>query len=73
VLEAMGVDAHRSLRLSVGWDTLDADIEAVVENLPSIIGSLRALTGRNGTNINNTGSIRPGATDRQLLFATVEE
>jgi cysteine desulfurase len=45
VLEAMGVDAHRSLRLSVGWDTLDADIEAVVGNLPSIIGSLRALTG----------------------------
>jgi cysteine sulfinate desulfinase/cysteine desulfurase-like protein len=41
----MGVDAHRSLRLSVGWDTLDADIEAVVGNLPSIIGSLRALTG----------------------------
>ena len=25
VLEAMGVDAHRSLRLSVGWSTTDAD------------------------------------------------
>ena len=45
VLEAMGVDAHRSLRLSVGWDTVDADIDAVVENLPTIIGSLRALAG----------------------------
>ena len=26
VLEAMGVDAHRSLRVSVGWNTTDADI-----------------------------------------------
>lgn len=45
VLEAMGVDAHRSLRLSVGWNTVDADIDVVVDNLPSIIDSLRALAG----------------------------
>ena len=29
VLEAMGVDAHRSLRLSVGWSTTDADVDAL--------------------------------------------
>ena len=28
VLEAMGVDAERSLRLSVGWSTTDADVDA---------------------------------------------
>ena len=27
VLAAMGVDAERSLRLSVGWSTTDADVE----------------------------------------------
>ncbi len=43
VLEAMGVDAHRSLRLSVGWDTTDADIDAAVAALPEVIAELRAL------------------------------
>jgi cysteine desulfurase len=43
VLEAMGVDAHRSLRLSVGWSTTDADIDAVERALPEVIGALRAL------------------------------
>ncbi|MGK2949254.1 MAG: cysteine desulfurase family protein, partial [Acidimicrobiales bacterium] len=28
VLEAMGVDAHRSLRLSVGWSSTPADVDA---------------------------------------------
>ena len=28
VLDAMGVDAERSLRLSVGWSTTDDDVEA---------------------------------------------
>ncbi len=43
VLEAMGVDAHRSLRLSVGWSTTDADIDAALAALPRIIDDLRAL------------------------------
>jgi cysteine desulfurase len=43
VLEAMGVDAHRSLRISVGWNTTDDDIDALLEALPDVIGRLRAL------------------------------
>jgi len=42
VLEAMGADAHRSLRVSVGWSTTDADIDAFVHTLPQVIGRLRA-------------------------------
>jgi cysteine desulfurase len=43
VLEAMGVDAHRSLRVSVGWSSTDADIDAFLAALPGVIGRLRAL------------------------------
>jgi cysteine desulfurase len=43
VLEAMGVDAHRSLRLSVGWSSTDADVDAVLERLPAVLARLRAL------------------------------
>jgi cysteine desulfurase len=43
VLEAMGVDAHHSLRLSVGWSSTDADIDAAVAALPGIVQDLRAL------------------------------
>ena len=46
VLEAMGVDAHRSLRVSVGWNTTDADIDALLDALPRVIARLRALGGR---------------------------
>jgi cysteine desulfurase len=45
VLEAMGVDAHRSLRLSVGWSSTDADVDAVLSALPDILGGLRSLAG----------------------------
>lgn len=45
VLEAMGVDAHHSLRLSVGWSTTDADIDAALEALPRILGHFRSLAG----------------------------
>jgi cysteine desulfurase len=45
VLEAMGVDAHHSLRLSVGWSSTDADIDAALEALPGILADLRALAG----------------------------
>lgn len=43
VLEAMGVDAHHSLRLSVGWNTTDADIDRLAEALPRVVGHLRSL------------------------------
>ena len=43
VLEAMGVDAQRSLRLSVGWNTTDADLDAALDVVPGILGDLRAL------------------------------
>ena len=43
VLEAMGVDAHRSLRISVGWNTTDADIDQLLAALPATIDRLRAL------------------------------
>jgi cysteine desulfurase len=43
VLEAMGVDAHRSLRLSVGWTTTADDVAAALDALPPILAELRAL------------------------------
>jgi cysteine desulfurase len=45
VLEAMGVDAHRSLRVSVGWNTTDRDIERFLDELPRVVSKLRALAG----------------------------
>ncbi|MFP5255861.1 MAG: cysteine desulfurase family protein [Acidimicrobiia bacterium] len=43
VLEAMGVDAHHSLRLSVGWSSTDDDVDAVLAELPRVLTALRAL------------------------------
>jgi cysteine desulfurase len=43
VLEAMGVDAHHSLRVSVGWNTTDDDIDALLEAMPAVLDRLRAL------------------------------
>jgi cysteine desulfurase len=43
VLAAMGVDAHRSLRLSTGWSTTDADVDAALAALPGILEHLRSL------------------------------
>lgn len=45
VLEAMGVDAHRSLRFSVGWSTTDDDIDRATAALPDVVAHLRALAG----------------------------
>lgn len=45
VLAAMGVEAERSLRLSVGWSTTEEDIEAFCLAFPAVIGRLRALRG----------------------------
>ena len=43
VLEAMGVDAHHSLRISTGWSTTDADVDALLAALPDVLARLRAL------------------------------
>jgi cysteine desulfurase len=43
VLQAMGVDADRSLRLSVGWSTSAADIDAFAAAFPRVVADLRAL------------------------------
>jgi cysteine desulfurase len=46
VLEAMGVDAHHSLRVSVGWSTTDADVDAFARAFPEVVADLRSLTRR---------------------------
>ncbi len=46
VLEAMGADADRSLRVSVGWSSTEADATQLLDALPGIVGSLRALRSR---------------------------
>ncbi len=43
VLAAMGVDAERSLRVSVGWCSTDADVDAFVGAFPGVIEQLRRL------------------------------
>ncbi len=43
VLAAMGVDAQRSLRVSVGWSSSDADVTRLLEALPRALSELRSL------------------------------
>jgi cysteine desulfurase len=43
VLAAMGVDAHRSLRVSVGWNSTEVDVDALLDALPVVLRDLRAL------------------------------
>lgn len=43
VLEAMGVDAERSLRLSVGWSTTEADVDAFASSFRGVVDGLRSL------------------------------
>jgi cysteine desulfurase len=43
VLQAMGVDANHSLRVSVGWSTTDEDVDAFVNSFPRVVGELRGL------------------------------
>ena len=43
VLAAMGVDADKSLRASVGWSSTDADVDAFVAAFPEVVAKLRAL------------------------------
>jgi cysteine desulfurase len=43
VLAAMGVEAERSLRVSVGWSTTDEDVEAFARAFPAVVSRLRSL------------------------------
>lgn len=43
VLRAMGVEADRSLRISVGWSSTDADLERFADAFPTAVHELRAL------------------------------
>jgi cysteine desulfurase len=43
ILAAMGVDADRSLRVSVGWSTTDDDVDAFLDAFPRVVQRLRAL------------------------------
>lgn len=43
VLAAMGVDAERSLRVSVGWTSTDADVDRLLGALPGVLARLQAL------------------------------
>jgi cysteine desulfurase len=48
VLAAMGVEAERSLRLSVGWSTTDEDVQRACTALPLVVERLRRLAGAAG-------------------------
>ncbi|MFN8051916.1 MAG: cysteine desulfurase family protein [Acidimicrobiales bacterium] len=43
VLAAMGVDAHHSLRVSLGWSTVDDDVDRLLTELPRVLDELRRL------------------------------
>ena len=45
VLAAMGVEAERSLRVSVGWSTTDDDVDAFGAAFPGVVSRLRGLRG----------------------------
>lgn len=43
VLEAMGADAHHSLRVSLGWSSTTDNVERLLQVLPEVLDGLRAL------------------------------
>jgi cysteine desulfurase len=45
VLEAMGADPNHSLRVSVGWSTIDPDCAAFADAFVRVVAELRALRG----------------------------
>ena len=54
VLLAIGLPheiAHGSLRLSLGSETTEADIDYVIETLPNIVNTLRAMSPLNAENL----------------------
>ncbi len=44
VLEAMGADAHRSLRISFGHSSSDGDVDHLLDSLPVVLAGLRELS-----------------------------
>lgn len=46
VLEAMGVDAQRSLRISTGWNSRDEDVDRLLGALDDVLTELRSLGTR---------------------------
>lgn len=46
VLEAIGLDGHHSLRISVGWNTTQASVDALLEAVPKVLAELRSLKQR---------------------------
>jgi cysteine sulfinate desulfinase/cysteine desulfurase-like protein len=45
VLAAKGADSERSLRMSVGWSTTDADVAAFAAAFTGVVARLRSLRG----------------------------
>lgn len=45
VLEAMGVDAQRSLRISAGWNNTEADADRLITTLAEVVDAVRELGG----------------------------
>jgi cysteine desulfurase len=45
VLEAMGVDASHSLRVSVGWNTVESELTHFASAFAEVVANLRALRG----------------------------
>ncbi len=45
VLGAMGVDSERTIRVSVGWSTVDDDVSAFARTFPVVVEKLRSLRG----------------------------
>ena len=43
VFEAMGIDASGTLRVSVGWSSTGADVDALLRTLPGVLEGLMAL------------------------------
>jgi cysteine desulfurase len=43
ILEAMGVDAEHSLRVSVGWSSTVDDVDAFLDAFPTVVDRLREL------------------------------
>ncbi len=43
VLEALGLDGNHSLRISVGWNTTQASVDALLAVVPEVLAGLRSL------------------------------
>ncbi len=45
VLEAIGAGAARSMRVSVGWSSVDADVDRFLTELPRVLDGVEAMAG----------------------------